>query len=142
TMQRQTQERLAEQAKLLRQSNDDLQRFAYVASHDLQEPMRMIGSYTQLLQRKNEHTLDDESRSFIRYIVTGVERLRTLVQDLLEFSRLASEQVRPPEPVDTTTMLGLALQHLQVKIAESGARITFDKLPTVLAYDTRVLQVF
>jgi PAS domain S-box-containing protein len=142
TEHKEAEERLAEQAKKLEQSNEDLQRFAYAASHDLQEPLRMIGSYSQLLARKNEDRLDQDSREFIRFIVSGVERMRTLIRDLLDFSRLTTENGRPAMPIDCNAILGLALQHLQVKITESGAKISFDRLPLVLAHDTRLLQVF
>lgn len=142
TEQKQYAERLAEQAKALQRSNEDLQRFAYVASHDLQEPLRMIGSYSQLLVRKSADRLDEDSQQFVRFIVAGVERMRTLIRDLLEFSRLTSEQEQEPVPVDCHAILGLALQHLQFKISETGAKVTFDRLPVVLAHETRLLQVF
>lgn len=126
----------------LQRSNEDLQRFAYVASHDLQEPLRMIGSYSQLLARKNGNNLDEDSRQFVRFIVEGVERMRTLIRDLLDFSRLTSDNIQPPSPVPCHAILGLALQHLQFKISDTGAQITFDRLPVVLAHETRLLQVF
>ena len=142
TEQRQYAERLAEQAKALQRSNEDLQRFAYVASHDLQEPLRMIGSYSQLLVRKNADRLDEDSQQFVRFIVAGVERMRCLIRDLLDFSRLTSENAHEPMPVECHAVLGLALQHLQFKISETGAKVTFDRLPVVLANETRLLQVF
>lgn len=104
------EQRLAEQAKQLQQPNEDLQRFAYIASHDLQEPLRMIGSYSQLLARKNENRLDEDSQQLIRFIVSGVERMRTLIRDLLDFSRLTSEDAQPATAVDCNGILGLALQ--------------------------------
>lgn len=142
TDQKNSEERLAQQTKALQRSNEDLQRFAYVASHDLQEPLRMIGSYSQLLVRRNESRLDEDSRQFVKFIVTGVQRMHVLIRDLLEFSRITSDQVGPPEHVDCNQVLGLALQHLQFKITESGAKITFDRLPVVLGHQSRLLQVF
>jgi PAS domain S-box-containing protein len=142
TERKRVEERLAEQAKQLRQSNYELQRFAYVASHDLQEPLRMIASYSQLLVRRTEAAADSDSREYADIIVSGVERMRTLISDLLEFSRLTSEQTRPVGPVDCNALFGLVLQHLQLKISEQEARITFDRLPVVCAHESRIFQVF
>lgn len=141
TAHKRSEERLAEQARALQRSNDDLQRFAYVASHDLQEPLRAIGSYSQLLVRKAEGRLDEDSEQFVHFIVDGVDRMRTLIHDLLEFSRLTSGEPEPPERVDCNAVLGLALQHLQPRIAESGARIRFERLPVVVGNESRLLQV-
>ncbi|HYZ83551.1 MAG TPA: PAS domain S-box protein, partial [Bryobacteraceae bacterium] len=137
TEHRRAEERLAAQAKQLQESNDDLQRFAYVASHDLEEPLRAIASYSQLLVRKNDGRLDEDSQQFVQFIVGGVDRMRTLIRDLLDFSRLTSESNRPAVPVDCNTVLGLALQQLQVKISESGAKLFFDRLPVVLGHESR-----
>jgi PAS domain S-box-containing protein len=141
TERRRQEERLAEQTRLLQQSNEDLERFAYAVSHDLQEPLRMVGSYSQLLVRRNEGRLDEDSQQFVRYIVTGVERMRALVRDLLEFSKATKEHPRPEEPVDANAVLGLVLQNLQFRISEAGARITFDRLPLVWTHESRLLQV-
>lgn len=102
----------------------------------------MVSSYTQLLVRKNEGRLDSDSQEFVKFIVDGVNRMRTLIQDLLDFSRVTSGPGRSLEPVDANAMLGLALQHLQVKIRDTGAKITSDRLPRVLAHDSRLMQVF
>jgi len=142
TAQKRSEERLAEQALALQQSNDDLQRFAYVASHDLQEPLRAIGSYSQLLVRKAEGRLDEDSEQFVHFIVEGVDRMRTLIHDLLEFSRLTSSEPEPTARVDCNAVLGLALQNLQPRIAASGAKIRFERLPIVLGNESRLLQVF
>jgi PAS domain S-box-containing protein len=142
TEQKRVEERLTEQARQLQQSNYELQRFAYVASHDLQEPLRMIASYTQLLVRRNGAALDGDAREYVDIIVSGVERMRTLILDLLEFSRLAAEQTRPAGRVDCNAVFGLALQHLQLAITEQEARITFDRLPVVCAHESRIFQVF
>ena len=136
------EERLSQQTKALQQSNEDLRRFAYAASHDLQEPLRIVASYTQLLLRKCEGKLDEDSKQFAHYIVTGVERMLNLIRELLDYSRLTDQVVHPAAPVDSNTVLGLALQHLQFKIAQSRAIITFDRLPTVLIHENGLLQVF
>lgn len=141
TAQKRSEERLAEQALALQRSNDDLQRFAYVASHDLQEPLRAIGSYSQLLVRKAEGRLDEDSKQFVHFIVDGVDRMHTLIHDLLEFSRLTSSEPEPAQRVDCNAVLGLALRHLQPRIAARGARIRFERLPVVLGNESRLLQV-
>src|SRR5579884_4253027 len=139
---RERQYQFREQAKALQRSNEDLQRFAYAASHDLQEPMRTIASFSQLLARRNEGKLDEDSRLFLRIILNGVDRMVTLIRDLMEFARHTSTESPPPVAVDCNTVLGLALQHLQFKIAETGASIAFDRMPVVLSHETRLLQVF
>lgn len=139
---RERQYQFREQAKALQRSNEDLQRFAYAASHDLQEPMRTIASFSQLLARRNEGKLDEDSRLFLRIILNGVDRMVTLIRDLMEFARHTSAELPPPVAVDCNTVLGLALQHLQFKISETGASIAFERMPVVLSHETRLLQVF
>jgi len=142
TERNEAEERLAQQAKALQESNEDLRRFAYAASHDLQEPLRMIASYTQLLLRKCEGKLDEDSKQFSHYIVTGVERMLNLIRELLDYSRLTEQPGQPVTPVDANTTLGLALQQLQFKIAQSRAAITFDRLPLVLVHGSALVRVF
>src|SRR5579884_708623 len=139
---RERQYQFRSQAKALQRSNEDLERFAHAASHDLQEPLRMIASFSQLLARRNEGKLDDDSRAYLRYILNGVQRMNTLIRDLLEFSRYTTSAYPPAAPVDCNAVLGLALQYLQFRITESGAKITFDHLPVVLGHESRLLQVF
>jgi PAS domain S-box-containing protein len=128
-------------AQLLR-SNERLNRFAYAVSHDLQEPLRMIGSYTQLLARRNEGKLGDDSDQFIRFVLNGVERMRKLIHDLLEYSKSGNEPVGAKVATDANLILGLALQQLQLRIEETGAKITFDQLPTVMANRDLLMRVF
>jgi signal transduction histidine kinase len=139
---RDRQYQFREQAKALQRSNEDLQRFANLASHDLQEPLRTIGSYSQLLAKRNQGKLDEDSHLFLRYILHGVDRMRTLIHDLLEFSRYTGGEYPPPAAVDCNAVLGLALQNLQFKIADCGASISFDRLPVVSGHESRLLQVF
>jgi signal transduction histidine kinase len=139
---RDRQYQFREQAQALKRSNEDLQRFAHTASHDLQEPLRMIGSYSQLLARRNEQKLDEDSRQFLRFILNGVERMRALICDLLEYSRYTGTEYPPASPVDCNSVLGQALQHLQFKISERGASINFERLPLVMGHEVRMLQVF
>jgi PAS domain S-box-containing protein len=131
----------ARTAQLLR-SNERLSRFAYAVSHDLQEPLRMIGSYTQLLARRNAGRLDSDSDQFIRFVLTGVDRMRNLIQDLLEYSRTGNEPLGITVTTDSSLILGLALQQLQLRIEETGAKITFDKLPTVVTNQDLLMRVF
>jgi PAS domain S-box-containing protein len=128
-------------AQLLR-SNERLTQFAYAVSHDLQEPLRMIGSYTQLLARRNKGKLGSESDQFIQFVMNGVDRMRKLIDDLLEYSRTGNEPVGDKAPTDATFVLGLALEHLQSRIEESGAKVTIDDLPIVCANQDLLVRVF
>ena len=125
----------------LRRSNAELERFAYVASHDLQEPLRMVASYTQLLARRYQGRLDEKADRFIAYAVEGATRMQALINDLLTFSRLGS---RGPAPADTDAgeVLRRALANLEVAVRGSGAVVTHDPLPTVAADPTLLLQLF
>jgi two-component system sensor histidine kinase/response regulator len=129
------------QARELARSNEELERFAYIASHDLQEPLRTVQSYTQLLARRYENKLDASAQEFIGFITEGVSRMQSLIVDLLSFSRLNS-QGRKPEPLAGDSVLEEALSGLQVFIGENGAEITSDPLPTVVADRSQLRQVF
>jgi two-component system CheB/CheR fusion protein len=131
----------ARTAQLLR-SNERLSRFAYAVSHDLQEPLRMIGSYTQLLARRNTGRLDSDSDQFVRFVLAGVDRMRKLIQDLLEYSRTGNEPLGTTVATDASLILNLALQQLQLRIEETGAKITFDNLPSVIANQDLLMRVF
>lgn len=139
---RDRQYQFREQAKALQSSNEDLERFANIASHDLQEPLRTIASYSQLLARRNQHNLDEDSQVFLHHILNGVDRMRTLISELLDFSRHTSARDVPMEQVDCNNVFGLVLQNLQFKIAETGAKISFERLPVVLGGESQLTQVF
>ena len=132
---------LAQQAKELARSNTELQQFAYVASHDLQEPLRMIASYTQLLARRYKSKLDVDADEFIAYVVDGATRMQVLINDLLSYSRVGT-QGREFEPTDCETVLVRAIANLQIAIQESGSLITHDPLPTVMADASQLVQLF
>jgi signal transduction histidine kinase len=114
----------------LRRSNAELRQFAYVASHDLQEPLRMVTSYVQLLAHRYRGHLDDDADEFIAYAVNGAERMKALINDVLEYSRVGRRDV-PFERVDCDALLDDVLANLQVAVHERGAEITRDPLPTV-----------
>jgi two-component system CheB/CheR fusion protein len=125
----------------LRRSNEDLQQFAYAASHDLQEPLRMVGSYAQLLEKKYESLVDQEGRDFLQYITTGVERMSHLIKDLLVYSQTSTRDTRP-EAVNAETVLAWTVMNLQMAISDSNAIITNDPLPTVSIDQMHFIQVF
>ena len=126
---------------VLVQSNEELQRFAYVASHDLQEPLRSIISFSQLLQRRCGGKLDADADEFIGFIVEGGNRMQALIQDLLQVSRLET-QARPPEPTDAAAVVYVALRALETPIRAAGACVTVEELPAVMADWTQLEQVF
>ena len=116
----------------LQQSNAELEQFAYVASHDLQEPLRMVASYVQLIERRYKGKLDPDADEFIAYAVDGANRMRGLIDDLLTYSRVA-RLGKPFEPTNVESTLDTVLKNLQVSITENGAVVTHDKLPVVMA---------
>jgi signal transduction histidine kinase len=138
---RQAEERLAGALANLRRSNKELEQFAYVASHDLQEPLRMVSSYTQLLAERYKDQLDEKAAKYIHYAVDGSIRMQQLINDLLAFSRVRTRGTTL-EPVDAGSVLGAAIVNLQAAIRESGAAVTHDDLPEVMADASQLVQVF
>ncbi|MBI5494603.1 MAG: PAS domain S-box protein [Deltaproteobacteria bacterium] len=132
---------LARSLAELERSNKELEQFAYVASHDLQEPLRMVSSYTQLLAKRYEGQLDDKATSYIAYAVDGAVRMQRLINDLLAYSRV-SKGSAPMQPVDTHAALDEALRNLKTAMEESGAQVTHDHLPTVRANAAQLTQLF
>lgn len=135
------EERLAAKAQELSRSNAELEQFAYVASHDLQEPLRMITCYCQLLQRRYQGKLDAGADEFIGYAVEGASRMQHLIEDLLTYSRVGTK-AKPLEPVDCIAVLKDALANLKVALVQSDAVVTQDPLPTVLADGKQLIQLF
>jgi PAS domain S-box-containing protein len=127
--------------KELASSNTELQQFAYVASHDLQEPLRMVTSYTQLLSKRYKGKLDAEADTFIAFAVDGAIRMQKLIQDLLTYSRLGTSAL-PFAPVDSGAIFARALVNLSVAVGETGATVTSEGLPAVLAVESQLLQLF
>ena len=124
----------------LKESNKELERFAYVSSHDLQEPLRMVTSFTQLLERRYKGKLDDDADDYIGFIVDGAKRMKLLIDDLLTFSRL-NTQPRENELVNLETVLDTVLLNLKVSIEEKNVQITHDPLPTLYGDFSRKVQV-
>ena len=141
TERRNAERALAQYAEELARSNAELEQFAYVASHDLQEPLRMIGSYTQLLARRYRGKLGADADDFIHYAVDGATRLQTLINDLLAYSQVV-RQGRPMAPVSIREIFDAALQNLEKAIEESGAQVTCGELPVLDADRTQMLQLF
>ena len=137
---RQAEAELAKKVEELARSNNDLEQFAYVASHDLQEPLRMVAAYTQLLGERYSNKLDENAQKYIRYATEGALRMQTLVQDLLAFSRVGRN--RRSTPVTCGAVVADALQNLQAALQESGAIIHYDGLPTVSGDRMQLLQLF
>jgi light-regulated signal transduction histidine kinase (bacteriophytochrome) len=140
-----TQSQLLEQEILQRQelarSNAELQQFAYIASHDLQEPLRMVTSYLQLLERRYKGKLDDDADDFIHYAVDGAVRMRTLINDLLTYSRIGTRG-RAFELTSSMESVTCAIANLEVAIAERQAVVTYQDLPMVQADPTQLTQLF
>jgi PAS domain S-box-containing protein len=141
TERKRAEEVLQRQAAELLRSNAELEQFCNVASHDLQEPLRMVASYTKLLARRYQGRLDKDADEFIAYAVDGATRMQTLIKDLLRYSRVETRS-KVFEPTDAGAALKWALANLRRAIEETGAIISSDPLPTVIADGTQLGQVF
>jgi PAS domain S-box-containing protein len=145
------QEELAERTRMemilqsltddLVRSNKELEQFAYVASHDLQEPLRMVASYVQLLARRYRGKIDADADDFIHYAVDGATRMQNMINDLLAYSRVGTRG-KPFVPADFESVLNRALLNLQVAIAETRAAVSHDPLPTLTGDETQLIQLF
>jgi light-regulated signal transduction histidine kinase (bacteriophytochrome) len=124
----------------LERSNRELEQFAYVASHDLQEPLRMVAGYTQLLAERYGGQLGADARSFIGYAVDGATRMKQLIEDLLAYSHLTMKG-QPIAVVDTRKALSMALRNLEAAIVEAGAEVECGALPPVLANTSQIVQL-
>jgi len=134
-------DRLTEQAEELRRSNRDLEQFAYVASHDLQEPLRKVASFTQLLQKRYGGQLDERADQYIEFAVDGAKRMQRLIQDLLGFSRVGRVGGEVSD-VDLGAALAQAVDNLEESIAEAQAVVTHDELPLVRGEAALLVQLF
>jgi PAS domain S-box-containing protein len=128
-------------ATMLRRSHEELQQFAYIASHDLQEPLRMVTSYLQILESRYSDKLDSDAHEFIAYAVDGAARMKALITDLLAYSRVdGGEKVF--EVFDAQMALNQALTNLALNIEDTNARVTYDKLPSIKGDPAKITQVF
>jgi PAS domain S-box-containing protein len=141
TERKRAEEALARKAAELERSNQELEQFAYVASHDLQEPLRMVTSYLQLLERRYQDKLDANGHEFIHFAVDGASRMKGLITDLLTYSR-AGRQGKPLGPTAVEQVVAYALKNLEIAIEESQAVITHDLLPTIAADEGQLVQLF
>ena len=141
TEKRKAEVALKNQAKELERSNADLEQFAYVASHDLQEPLRNVKSCLELLEKKYKNNLDAKADQYIHYAVESSARMKALIQDLLTYSRVGTRG-KPPKQIDCEQILDQTVKNLRSSIADTGAVITHDPLPNIFADDTQLLQVF
>ncbi len=136
-----TEEKLKQLAEKLSTSNKELEQFAYVASHDLQEPLRMVASYIQLLQRRYKGQIDKEADEFIGFAVDGVVRMKTLINDLLIYSRVNTKEF-PVEPTDVNKIIEQVKTNLKSAIEESGASVIYENLPTINCSPLQLTQLF
>lgn len=134
-------EQATQQSQELARSNLDLEQFAYVASHDLQEPLRMVASYLQLLERRYRDQLDETANEFIDYAVDGAKRMQTLINDLLTYSRVTSRG-KPLKLTSSQAALKEAIANLEAPIEASGVQVTANTLPEVMADATQLTQLF
>ncbi|HLO29788.1 MAG TPA: PAS domain S-box protein [Anaerolineales bacterium] len=141
TARKRAEEALQHMTEDLRRSNAELEQFAYVASHDLQEPLRMVSSYMQLLSRRYQGKLGNDADEFIAFAVDGAKRMQSLINDLLAYSRVGTRG-KPAALTACEMVLDEALMNLQIAVEESGASITHDPLPTIFCDQTQLVQVF
>jgi light-regulated signal transduction histidine kinase (bacteriophytochrome) len=135
------EQRVEERTAELSRSNDELRQFAYIASHDLQEPLRTVASYTQLLEKRYRSQLEGDALEFMGYIVEGVHRMHALLNDMLNYSRASEKQQEVRKPVDTAVVLQGAIRNLEAAIRDSGAQISADSLPVVYGDRAQLVQV-
>ncbi|SEO77482.1 His Kinase A (phospho-acceptor) domain-containing protein [Halogranum amylolyticum] len=136
----QQQAELDETIAELERSNAELEQFAYVASHDLREPLRMVSSYLELLERRHGETLPEDAMEFLQFALDGSKRLQRMINDLLAYSQV-SREFDDVEPVDFETVVERAKENLTVSVDRTGAEITSDDLPTVEGSETLLVQL-
>ena len=141
TSRKRAEEALAKQAEELARSNAELEQFAYVASHDLQEPLRMVSSFTQLLAKRYQGKLGADADEFIGFAVEGAARMQELIRNLLDYARLGRTD-QPTHPVDCAEAVRAATANLKGLLESAGATVTCEGLPTVPGHLTQVTQLF
>lgn len=141
TERKEAEARLNEMVAALKRSNEELEQFAYVSSHDLQEPLRMVTSYLQLLERTHGGTLDDDAREYIDFAVDGAKRMSQLIKDLLAYSRVTTK-ANPLEPVETGQIVDQAIANLQAAMDDAEATVESGDLPLIIADEMQMLSLF
>jgi PAS domain S-box-containing protein len=141
TARRRAEEDLKRYSADLERSNQDLDQYASIVSHDLLAPLRAVTSFCELLKQQYGGKLDETADEYIQFIVEGTERMRTLVQDLRAYARVATE-AKPPERLDCQAIVRRVLEDLDAEIYENGAKVTNDPLPVVMADKTQLTQLF
>lgn len=141
SLRKKAEETLNESLKDLERSNRELEQFAYIVSHDLKEPLRMITSYVQILNKRYRGKFDTKADEFMDFIVEGTTRMDDLLDDLLEYSRVGKKG-DPFQPVDLNKVVKFTSDNLKRIISKSGAEIRYSKLPTVTADEVQMIQVF
>jgi PAS domain S-box-containing protein len=141
TERKQMEERLKQITAELQYSNTELEQFAYVISHDLQEPLRMVSSYTQLLAKRYSDKLDNDADEFIAYAVDGTKRMQSLLHDLLEYSRVGTRG-KPFSLVNCQHIVEQAIANLKIAIEECGASVSYDVLPTIMGDEGQLVRLF
>jgi PAS domain S-box-containing protein len=141
TDRKQTEDALRSAVAELGRSNEELAQFAYIASHDLQEPLRMVASFLQLIDKRYTTLLDDEGKKYIRFAVDGAKRMQTLIHALLSLSRIQT-RARPAELTDCAKVFRSVITDHQLAIAEADATVTCDALPTLMADSVQIAQLF
>ena len=140
TEQKQDKERLTQMVSEMKRSNTELEQFAYVVSHDLQEPLRMVSSYTQLLAKRYRGQLDADADEFISYAVDGAERMRALLNDMLDYSRVGTRG-KPFKLIWCEDVLEKAITNLKIAIEDSGTLVSHDYLPMLVADEGQLVQL-
>jgi light-regulated signal transduction histidine kinase (bacteriophytochrome) len=141
TERKRMEEALEIHAEKLARSNAELERFAYVASHDLQEPLRMVASFTQLLAKRYSGQLDETADRYIHYAVDGAKRMQQLIADLLAYSRVNNKELDLRQ-ADCEALVVAAMLNLQVAIQENGASVDWDPLPELWVDQAQFVQLF
>lgn len=140
TERKKLEEKLQKYVEEVERSNKELEQFAYVASHDLQEPLRMVSSYTQLISDRYKDKLDKDANDFINYAVDGARRMQQLINDLLSFSRI-NNKGNPFKSVNMQNVLGQLINYMKATIQEKNALITNDDLPDIIGDESQILQL-
>lgn len=141
TEKKQLEANLLKEKESLENSNRELEQFAYIASHDLQEPLRIVSSFSQLLELKHTHRLNDEAKEYIEYIVTGAKRMQNLIRGLLEYSRISSKE-KQKKMIRLSVPLKDAIYNLNLSISEAGAEVIINDMPDVFIESDQIAHVF